>query len=103
MITGGTVIGESKKISDYKMAPTQNTFVARTIKKTKGSSSETKNPVKWTVGSVKSSNSCVKFLYSSSNLKKDNYSVKVNGSSKECEWVWSANYGACYVVSSTTN
>lgn len=98
-ISGGTVIGESKKVSDYNMKPKQNTVVCRTVKKTKGSTSETKAPVKWNMGGVKSSNACVKFLYSSSGLSEKNYSVKVNNKTPNPEptWKWSNGLGSCYV------
>ena len=102
-IKGGTVKGESKKISDYKMHASQETIVCRTVKVTKGSASETKTPVKWNVASLaSSSNPCVKFIYSSPSVSNKNYDVKVNGTTKDYEWKWSGNYGACYVKYSTT-
>ena len=102
-IFGGTVRGESKKVSDYKMSPSQKTIVCRTVKKTKGSATEVKKAVKWKVGSLASSNnSCIKFLYSSSAVKRNEYNVTVDGSSKAYNWKWSNNHGACYVEYTTS-
>ena len=101
-ISGGTVRGESKKVSDYDMKPSQNTLVCRTVKNQRGSTAEVKAPVKWGISSFASSeNKCVKFLYSSSGVNKKNYSIKVNGKDKEdgeYEWQWNGNHGACYVT-----
>ena len=103
-ISGGTVKGESKRVSDYALSPSQETIVCRTVKTTKKNSAEMKNPVKWSVGSLaSSSNSCVKFLYSSSSVVKGKaYDVKVNNSEKEHTWEWSGNYGSCRVVSTSS-
>ncbi len=102
-IDGGTVKGESKKITDPLSSSNQKSIVCRTVKKVKGSKTEEKESVKWKVESVaSSSNPCVKFLYSSSSVSKNDYSVKVNNTSKDTTWTWNGNYGACYVVSSTS-
>ena len=103
-ISGGKVIGESKKVSDYGMTPSQYTFVCRTVKKTKGSSAETKAPVKWGVSTFASSdNSCVKFLYSSSGISNKDYKVQINNKEREYKWTWNGKLGACYVTYSNTN
>ncbi len=103
-ITGGTVRGESKKISDHKFAPTQKTVICRTVKSTAGNAAEVKNPVRWQVGSVASSdNYCIKFLYSSSGVSHKDYEIKINGkSNSNAVWIWNDNYGRCNVVSSTS-
>ena len=102
-ISGGTVKGESKKVSDYKMHASQNTIVCRTVKSEKGKADETKKPVSWNVSSVaSSSNPCVKFLYSSSSVSNKEYAVKVNNTEKEYKWQWSGKYGSCKVVYTTS-
>ncbi|MBR3150345.1 MAG: carbohydrate-binding domain-containing protein, partial [Eubacterium sp.] len=100
-IDGGTVKGESKKVTDPMGSSTQKVFVCRTVKNNKGDKTELKNPVSWKVGSVaSSSNPCVKFLYSSNSVSNKNYDIKINNSSADSSWTWSSNYGACFVKSS---
>ena len=101
-ISGGTVKGESKKVSDHKMNASQHTIVCRTVKSAKGNADEVKKAVKWNVSSVaSSSNPCIKFLYSSSSVSEKDYEVKVNNTSKEYKWNWSGKYGSCRVVYTT--
>ena len=72
-INGGTVIGESKKISTVQPTSSQASITCRIVKPSRGTDAaalEVKVPAYISISGVKSSsNKCTKFLYSSSSVK----------------------------------
>ena len=82
-INGGTVKGESKKITTAQNASKQPVITCKLVKKTKKSQEEEKVAAVVDIKGVKkSSNKCTKFLYSSSGLKNGKkYTATANGNS----------------------
>ncbi len=82
-INGGTVKGESKKITTAQKASKQPVITCKLVKKTKKSQEEEKVAAVVDIKGVKkSSNKCTKFLYSSSGLKNGKkYTATANGNS----------------------
>ncbi len=108
-ITGGTVIGESLKISTVQQDSTQPSVTCRVVKqgaKTDAAANESKVPAVLSISGLKSSmNKCTKFLYSSSKVKKGNlYTVKTDKNSVKMKKTdWKGNVGIAKVVSSKPN
>lgn len=111
-INGGIVVGESKKISSLnsvyqsnKKGSSQASISCRIVKQNAGGSSaanEAKTPGVFSISGLnkESSNSCTKYLYSSSKVKKGTeYKVTANGNSANV--TWSGNYGEARVISKT--
>lgn len=110
-INGGTVTGESKNISsldrrfqsDHKDSAQPN-LTCKIIKENKGSAEESKAPSVITIGTLnkKSANKCVKYLYSSSSVKKGTeYKVTLSTGEKTGNIGWSGNFGSVSIKSST--
>ncbi|MBR2100152.1 MAG: hypothetical protein IJ927_02335 [Eubacterium sp.] len=101
-IDGGTVRAESYKTSTPRNND-QKVIICKASKQVKGNDDESKKPVKWKISGVASSNnSSVKFLYSASGIKQQNYTITVDGSEKDTTWTWKNNVGIAKVVSSTS-
>lgn len=111
-INGGIAVGESKKISSLKSlyqsdkkGSGQASITGKIVKQSAGSdnaANESKTPGIFTISALNktSSNSCTKYLYSSSKVKKGT-AYKVTASSSSANVVWSGNYGEARIVSST--
>lgn len=108
-ITGGTVIGESLKISTVQQDSTQPSITCRVVKqsaKTDAAANESKVPAILTISGLKSSmNKCTKFLYSSPKVKKGSlYTVKTDKNSVKMQKTdWKGSVGTAKVVSSKSN
>ncbi|MBQ9531165.1 MAG: carbohydrate-binding domain-containing protein [Eubacterium sp.] len=101
-INGGKVVCESYKVSTPRDS-SQKVIICKASKQTKGNDDESKKPVRWKISGLGSSeNECIKFFYSSSSVTQKEYSITVNGSSKETTWKWADGVGVAKVVSSTT-
>ena len=101
-ISGGKVRAESYKTSTPRKS-SQKVIICKASKQIKGNDDESKKPVKWNISGVASSNnSSIKFFYSSSGIEQKNYTVTVDGSSKDTTWTWGDNVGIAKVISSTT-
>ena len=111
-INGGIVVGESKKISSLnsayqsdKKGSSQASISCRIVKQNAGGSSaanEAKTPGVFSISGLnkESSNSCTKYLYSSSKVEKGTaYKVTANGNSANV--TWSGSYGEARVLSKT--
>lgn len=104
-INGGTVTGESKKVSTVQSGSKQPNITARIVKKNAGTAdaaNESKTPAVIMINSLnqKTDNKCTKFLYSSSSVKKGTqYTATANGVSAKVNW--SGNVGSARIVSST--
>ena len=103
-INGGTVTGESKNISsldrqfqsDHKDSAQPN-LTCKIVKENKGATEESKVPSVITIGTLnkKSANKCVKYLYSSSSVKKGTeYKVTLVSGEKTGNIGWSGNFGS---------
>ncbi len=109
-ISGGTVIGESKNISSLdrqfqsdKKDSSQANITCKIIKENKGNTEESKTPSIIRIGTLNktSANKCVKYLYSSSSVKKGTeYKVTISGD-KTGNVGWSGNFGSVSIKSST--
>lgn len=108
-INGGTVVGESKKVSTVQTSSKQPSITCRIIKKNAGNpelaANESKTPQIISINSLKSSeNECTKFLYSSSSVKKGNLytiSAKKSESKKMTKNDWKGTVGNVRIESST--
>ena len=101
-IDGGTVACESYKTSTPRDSD-QKVIICKASKQIKGNDDESKKPVKWKISGVaSSSSSSVKFLYSSSGVKQENYKVLADEKEKDTTWTWKDNVGVAKVISSTT-
>lgn len=109
-INGGTVIGESKKISSLdrqfqsdKKDSSQPNITCKIVKENKGSTEESKTRSKIKIENLKtSSNECVKYLFSSSSVKKGTeYKVILEKGNKAGNVGWSGNFGSVSIKSST--
>lgn len=111
-INGGIAVGESKKISSLnsiyqsdKKGSGQASITGKIVKKSAGgenAANESKVPGIFKISALNktSSNSCTKYLYSSSKIKKGT-AYKVTANSSSANVVWSGNYGEARIVSST--
>lgn len=104
-INGGTVTGESKKVSTVQSSSSQPSVTVRLVKKnanTADAANESKVPAVIAISSLskKSANKCTKYLYSSSSVRKGTqYAVTANGATAKV--TWSGNVGTARIVSST--
>lgn len=107
-INGGTVVGESKKISTVQTSSKQPSITCRIVKKNAGNSdlaaNESKIPQIISIESLKASrNECTKFLYSSSAVKKGTlYTVNAKKSTpkKMTKDDWKGTVGTVRIESS---
>ncbi|MBR7072825.1 MAG: hypothetical protein IKI33_04315, partial [Eubacterium sp.] len=104
-INGGTVIGESKKITTVQGASKQPSVTCKIVKPNRGTdaaASESKVPAIISIKNLKTSqNKCTKFLYSSSAVVKNKkYSATANGiTSKEEDTTWDGTVGTILINS----
>lgn len=107
-INGGTVVGESKKISTVQTSSKQPSITCKIVKKNAGNSdlaaNESKIPQIISIESLKASrNECTKFLYSSSAVKKGTlYTVNAKKSTpkKMTKDDWKGTVGTVRIESS---
>ncbi|MBR6392639.1 MAG: carbohydrate-binding domain-containing protein [Eubacterium sp.] len=90
-INGGTVIGESKKITTVQGASKQPSVTCKIVKPSRGTdaaATESKVPAIISIKNLKTSqNKCTKFLYSSSSVVKGKkYTATANEKSAEAKW-----------------
>lgn len=110
-INGGTVQGESKKITSLdrqfqsdKKGSSQANLTAKIIKQNAGNAelaaSESKVPAIIKIGNWSSRNKCTKFLYSSSSVTKGKtYKASANGNTANI--TWSGAFGVATVKNNT--
>lgn len=108
-ISGGTVTGESKKISSLnaahqsdKKASSQPSITCKIVKENKGLKEESKVPAIINIGTLNksSANKCIKFLYSSPSVTKGT-GYKVTVGEKSSNVTWSGNFGFAEIASAT--
>lgn len=108
-INGGTVIGESKKISSLNPAhqsdgkdSSQASVTCKLVKENKGSTEETKVPNNIKIGTLNktSTNKCIKYLFSSSSVSKGT-GYKATAGNNEATVSWNGNFGCAEIISST--
>ncbi len=104
-INGGTVIGESKRISTVQPSSAQASLSCRIVKPSAGTNAallETKTPDYISIEGVKTSeNKCTKFLYSAASLKAGKlYSVSAGGNTTQMTAAdWNSTAGTARVIS----
>lgn len=107
-INGGTVVGESKKVSTVQTSSKQPSITCKIVKKNAGNSelaaNESKIPQIISIASLKTSqNECTKFLYSSSAVKKGTlYTInaKKSAARKMTRDDWKGTIGTVRIESS---
>lgn len=104
-INGGTVIGESKRITTVQPSSSQVSLSCRIVKPSAGSDAalqETKTPAYISIDGVKSSaNKCIKFLYSSSSLSQGAFYTVSTGDNmtQMTDADWNGSVGTIRVIS----